>query len=35
VSELRGQMDRLSAEMRELRELMKQLLEQRGPREPM
>jgi hypothetical protein len=28
VSELRGQMDRLSAEMRELRELMKQLLEQ-------
>jgi len=33
VSELRGQMDRLSAEMRELRELMKQLLEQGGAKE--
>jgi hypothetical protein len=35
VSELRGQVDRLSEEMRELRDLMKRLLEERGPREPM
>jgi uncharacterized coiled-coil DUF342 family protein len=33
VSELRGQVDRLSEEMRELRELMKRLLEQSGARE--